>query len=214
MLTLTVTLKRQKLISIGRSAHVNTAIRSPYCHVTSISAYIGWHVARIITRQQYSMGQHILNTLFLRQLSSCWDGSVPEQTGLKSGGRGLLSPLPWGELGPHLTPCHLCWGLPQYQVASWSIKPFGHNRMSRKVGDCSAPFRGGARSHLTQCGLGWGLPHYQVASWSIQPFGHNTLTLQTDRTGQLLTKSVTDSSVLRWQPAMGCHPLLPGSESG
>ena len=41
----------------------------------------------------------------------------------------------WGEaavgagspLGPHLTQCGLGRGLPLYQVASWSIQPFGHN---------------------------------------------------------------------------------------
>jgi len=32
-----------------------------------------------------------------------------------------------GELGPHLTQCRLGRGLPPYQVASWSIQPFGHN---------------------------------------------------------------------------------------
>jgi len=30
-----------------------------------------------------------------------------------------------GELGPHLTQCCLLQGLPPYQVASWSIQPFG-----------------------------------------------------------------------------------------
>jgi len=31
------------------------------------------------------------------------------------------------ELGPHLTQCRLGRGLPPYQVAPWSIQPFGHN---------------------------------------------------------------------------------------
>ena len=30
-------------------------------------------------------------------------------------------------LGPHLTQCGLGRGLPLYQVASWSIQPFGHD---------------------------------------------------------------------------------------
>jgi len=30
-------------------------------------------------------------------------------------------------MGPHLTQCGLGQGLPFYQVASWSIQPFGHN---------------------------------------------------------------------------------------
>jgi len=45
--------------------------------------------------------------------------------GPKSGG--LLCPFSWGELGSHLTQCHLGWGLPPCQVASWSIQPFCHN---------------------------------------------------------------------------------------
>jgi len=42
------------------------------------------------------------------------------------GRKELLCPFPGGgQLGPHLTQCHLGWGLPPYQVASWSIQPFG-----------------------------------------------------------------------------------------
>jgi len=43
--------------------------------------------------------------------------------------------------GPHLTQCRLGRGLPPYQVASWSIQSFGHNRHGPKIGGC-APFRG------------------------------------------------------------------------
>ena len=32
----------------------------------------------------------------------------------------------WGQLGPHLTQCHFGHGQPPYQMASWSIQPFGH----------------------------------------------------------------------------------------
>jgi len=32
-----------------------------------------------------------------------------------------------GELGPHLTQCGRCRGLPPCQVSFWSIQPFGHN---------------------------------------------------------------------------------------
>jgi len=39
-----------------------------------------------------------------------------------------------GELGPHLTRCRLGWGLPPYQVASWSIQPFGHNSPTLQTG--------------------------------------------------------------------------------
>ena len=44
----------------------------------------------------------------------------------KWGGELLCSFL-LGELGPGLTQCDLDRGLPPYQVASWSIHPFGHN---------------------------------------------------------------------------------------
>jgi len=54
---------------------------------------------------------------------------------------GLLCPFPWGELGPDLTQCVLGRGLLPYQVASWSIQAFGHNRHGPKIGGC-APFVG------------------------------------------------------------------------
>jgi len=71
----------------------------------------------------------------------------------------------WGRLGQ---------GLPPYQVASWSLQPFGHNTWATIRGGVLCPqcFGGEEQgSHLTQCRLGWGLSPYQVAS--IQPFGHN-----------------------------------------
>jgi len=87
---------------------------------------------------------------------------------------GELCPLLWGgELGLHVAECGLAWGLPPYQVASWSMQPFWHNRHRPKIGG-SAPFMGRElSSQLTQCRLCQGLPSYQVASWSIEPFGHN-----------------------------------------
>jgi len=42
-------------------------------------------------------------------------------------GRGAAVPLSVGRAGYHLTQCRLVRGLPSYQVASWSIWPFGHN---------------------------------------------------------------------------------------
>ena len=60
-----------------------------------------------------------------------------------------------------------------YQVASWSIQPFGHNRHGLKTGGCVLFLGVGLGPHLTQCRLGRGLPPYQVASWSNHPFGHN-----------------------------------------
>ena len=78
-----------------------------------------------------------------------------------------------GELGPHLEQCGLGQDLPPYQVASWSIQPFGHNRHGPKIGGLSPILEEGVGHHPTQSGLGWGLPPYQVASWSIQPFCYN-----------------------------------------
>jgi len=89
--------------------------------------------------------------------------------------------LGW-ELGPHLTQCGLSRGLPLYQVASWSIQPFGHNKHGPKIGGCATFVWGELGPQLTQCGRGRGPPVCRVSLWSIQPFGHNTPTLQTDRT--------------------------------
>jgi len=44
-----------------------------------------------------------------------------------------------GELGPHLTQYGLGWGLPRYQVAYWSIQPFGHNGRGPKIGGGAVP---------------------------------------------------------------------------
>jgi len=40
-------------------------------------------------------------------------------------------------LGSHVTQRGLGRGLPFYQVASWSIQPFGHNRHWPKCGGCA-----------------------------------------------------------------------------
>jgi len=61
-------------------------------------------------------------------------------TGRKRGGGGV--PLFKGELGPHVTRCGLCWGLPQYQVAPWSMQPFGHNTWPKLGVLCPPPLWG------------------------------------------------------------------------
>jgi len=59
--------------------------------------------------------------------------------GRKGGGVVPLS----GELGPHLSQCGLAGRcLPPYQVASWFIQPFGHNRHGPKIGGLLCPFLG------------------------------------------------------------------------
>jgi len=57
-------------------------------------------------------------------------------------GEGALPPfLGRVERGPHLTQSRLGWDIPPYQVASWSIQPFGCNRYGPKIGG-SAPLWG------------------------------------------------------------------------
>ena len=59
------------------------------------------------------------------------DGLVIIDMGRKLGAVPLFG---GGELSPHLTQCRLCRGLPSYQVASWSIQPFGHKKYGPKIG--------------------------------------------------------------------------------
>jgi len=54
---------------------------------------------------------------------------------------GVCVPFVVEQLGSHVTQCGLRRGLPSYQVASWSMQPFGHNRHGPKIGG-SAPFLG------------------------------------------------------------------------
>jgi len=49
-----------------------------------------------------------------------------------------------GELGPHVTQCLQGRGLPPYQMASWSIEPFGRSRHGPKIGGSGL------------CPFGWG----------------------------------------------------------
>jgi len=75
-----------------------------------------------------------------------------------------------GELGPYLTQRGLGRGLPLYQVASWSIQPFDHNRHGLKIGKAAMPpfLRWGELGpHLIQCGLGRGL--YLHTKWHSNP---------------------------------------------
>jgi len=56
-----------------------------------------------------------------------------------------------GRLGPHLTQCGLGRGLPPYQVASWSIQPFGHNSHGPKLGAVPLWGRGARFTSNTVC---------------------------------------------------------------
>jgi len=66
---------------------------------------------------------------------------------------GGSAPLEEGELCPHLTQCSLGWGRPPYQVVSWYIQPFGHNRHGPKI-------QGGV----------WAVP---LVGWTWVPIWHN-----------------------------------------
>jgi len=82
-----------------------------------------------------SSNKQFLNSSAVAEMGDCG------QNRHRPKGGGLLCPFCGGELGPHLTQCRLGWGLPPYQVASWSIQPFGQNRYGPKIGG-SAPFCG------------------------------------------------------------------------
>jgi len=61
------------------------------------------------------------------------------------------------ELGPHLTQCGLGRGLPPYQMLSWSIQPFGHNRHGPRIMRTQAKpapinFKSGVAVHLSVAG--------------------------------------------------------------
>ena len=72
-----------------------------------------------------------------QELISYWD-RWPRQS--KVGKKwGTVPMRGGGELGPDLTQCHLGRGLPTYQVAFWSIQPFGHNRHGPKSGWAAVP---------------------------------------------------------------------------
>ena len=77
----------------------------------------------------------------------------------------------WGEIGPHPTQCGLGWGLPPYQVESWCMQPFDHNRHGPKSGGAVPIFffffwgGGWLVRHWTQCLLGRGL--YLPTKWHL-----------------------------------------------
>jgi len=63
---------------------------------------------------------------------------------------GLCFPLFWGGGGNHLTQCRLGRCLPSYQVAFWSMQPFGHNRHGPKIRRL-CPFGGAGSPSNTMC---------------------------------------------------------------
>jgi len=64
----------------------------------------------------------------------------PQYMGRKLGG--CCAPLSGeGELGPHVTRCHLGQGLPQCQISSCSIQIFGHNTPTLQTGQRDRQYR-------------------------------------------------------------------------
>ena len=86
---------------------------------------------------------------------------------------GGLCPLFWG-LDTHLMQCHLSPGLPQYQVASWSIQPFAHNKRGPKIAEAAVPpFWGGTGSPCNTMSPGLRPTFVLNCILNIQTFGYN-----------------------------------------
>ena len=70
----------------------------------------------------------------------------------------------------HLTQCGLCQNLALYQVASWSIQPFGHNKHGPKICGGSAPFLGRGAGSLSNT-VAWD-EAYLDTKWHLDPSLH------------------------------------------
>jgi len=91
-----------------------------FCQIALTTCWnLNYHTAEIAYRVTINLNV----TSVKQELSSCWDGRpFGHNRQRPKVGRGCC-----GRLGPHLTQYGLGLGLPLYQVASWSIQPFGHN---------------------------------------------------------------------------------------
>jgi len=83
----------------------------------------------------------------------------------------------WEKLNSLVTLCGLGRGLPSYQVGSWSIQPFGHNRHGPKIGG-SALGGGGAGSALNTMLPGRGLHSYTCLMPSMPKYDITLTTKQ------------------------------------
>ena len=94
---------------------------------------------------------------------------------------GLLCSFPGGGAGRHQTQCGLGRYLLPYQVASWSIQPFGHNRYGPNIGD-SAPFlgRGAGSPSSTMWPRPTSMPSLFLSHWTIWP-QHTNVTDRQER---------------------------------
>jgi len=110
----------------------------PLCHV-KITRRIIWLMPS--ARVPCSKAANI----YIQDLSSSWDGRRtvwPQYTWAENWG---AVPLLGGDVS-HVTQCGLSRGLPSYQVASWSIQPFSHNKHWPKIVGCAPILGRGAGS--------------------------------------------------------------------
>jgi len=83
---------------------------------------------------------------------------------------GTVPPFLVGELGPHLAQCGLDRGPTPYQVPSWSIEPFGHNRQRPKTGGLCPLFWGGGAGSPSNTKVAWA-EAYLHTKWHLNPCG-------------------------------------------
>jgi len=114
-----------------------------------------------------------------------------------------LCPFRGGELGPHLTQSRLSWGLPPYQVASWCIQPFSHNRNGQKNGGGALPpfLRRGARypsSTIRPGPRSSSMPSFILIHLNVWPHCINVADTQdrqwSDSIGQTVLQTVAQKS--------------------
>jgi len=69
----------------------------------------------------HSSDNNTTHTMPKQELSSCSDGRPFGYKRQAEKWGGCCAPFHVGELGPHLTQCHMGRDLPPHQVAPWSI---------------------------------------------------------------------------------------------
>jgi len=93
--------------------------------------------SRVAQNTHMTDGRHLENRTRAQQLLK-WATVWPQWIWAEKCGDAVSPFLGRGELGPHLTQSRLGRGLPPYQVASWFIQLFGHNRRGPKIGGCAS----------------------------------------------------------------------------
>jgi len=138
--------------------------------------------------------------------------------------RGLCALFGEGQRGPHLTQSHLGWGLAPYQVASWSMQPFGRNRYGPKIGWGLCPFGWGGAGSPSNTMWPGPRPTCTPSFILIRPTVWPQCTNVTDKTGQtgqdrqrtdIIGRTVLQTvaqQALQWQLSdvtnFRCHKLI------